>query len=126
MFQHGGDMKRQAHREVLKHLIKMAQGMMMKGLGDSEEAGDKVKEAMHEGGGGEEMHDAHNAGEPQESALGDASELNDDGDENFDDYRKREMKRGVKSPLKDRKTMMIVGVKASPMGGAPRGAKMGK
>ncbi len=130
MFQHNqngggaGDMKRQAHRDVLKHLIKMAQGMMMKGLGDSEEAGDKIKDALAEGSPGEEAQES-----PAEEKLEiDAGEGDSGDDEKFDDYRKKEMKRGNKSPLKDRKSMMIVSARAAPMPSMARGngGKMGK
>ncbi len=131
MFQHnqngggGGDMKRQAHRDVLKHLIKMAQGMMMKGLGDSEEAGDKIKDSLSEGSPGEEAHESP-ADEKIEIEAGEAPDADD---ENFDDYRKKEMKRSNKSPLKDRRSAMIFSARsASPMPSMSRGGggKMGK
>src|SRR3954464_8311213 len=107
----GGDMKRQAHREVLKHLIHMAQGMMMKGLGDSEEAGDKIKDSLTEGSAAEEAHESP-AEEHAEEAAGEAPDADD---ESFDGYRKKEMKRSNKSPLKDRKSMMVISARAAPM-----------
>ena len=98
--------KRHASREVLKHLIKLAQEMMLKGMGDDEGAGDKIKEAMLEGapeGGGDEP-----GGEVEVSVDLDEG----DGDDEFDEYKKKEMKRGNKSMIKDRQTMSVMSAKA--------------
>ncbi len=85
------------------------------GTGDDEDAGDKIKEAMVEGSPEEE------AGESPDVEI---SEQAADGgdDENFADYKKREMKRGNKSPIKDRKVafMMVKGPQKSVGGGKGR------
>lgn len=94
-----------AAKHVLRKLIALAHQEMMNGDGDDEAAGDKVKEAMSEGSADEE------SSEPEALADGD-----EEGEESFSDYRKKEMKRGNKSPIKDRKVAVMM-VKPKAVGG---------
>lgn len=98
--------KASAKKDVLKKLIEMAQEMMMEGMGDSEEAGNRISEAMQDG----------SAVAEGESAEVDGDVSLEGEDDDFDDYRKAEMKKGLRSPIKDRKVAIMVA-------GRPRAGK---
>ena len=97
------DKKVAGYRAVLKQLIAMAQEAMMDGMGDDEETGDKIKEAVVEGAGEE-------SGEAEASEGGEA-EGEETSPDQLRDYMREEMKKGKRSPLKDgRQVAMVVGV----------------
>ncbi len=103
------DEKKSAKHDVLKKLIQMAQEMMMEGHGDDEEAGNKLSDAMKEGSLAEEAAESPE----EEKAEGDDM----DADE-FGDYKKKEMKRGLRSPIKDRKVAIMVAARPAKMSNA--------
>lgn len=91
------DVKKQASRDVLKKLIAMCQQMMVDGMGDSEAAGDEVKDKL-----GDELQE-----EPVEAAAEDGAE-SDSEPSSLQEHIRSEMKKGKRSPVKAGRSVAIM------------------
>ncbi len=102
-----------AASDVLKHLIRMAQGMMMKGHGDNEEAGNKISDAMKDGSLAEEgSPEEEHMESPEEEAKEDATGGPDD---DFEEYKRLHMKNKQNHSLPTRKSAVMMLATKSPI-----------
>lgn len=93
-----------AKRDALKGLICMAQKMMAEGHGDDEEIGEQMVEGVSE------------MGEPESGLAKLVKEAETEENEALDpEYQREYMKGSRKSPLTDRKSLMITALKATPV-----------
>lgn len=105
---------KESQREILRKLISMAQEMMMEGQGDDEGAGDKIADSLKDGSLAEEPS------EEVAEAMPGAEDAEQGPEDLFKDYRNSEMKRGGRSPIKDRKVAVVVAARPAKAHGKGR------
>lgn len=102
---------KESMRHVLRQLIKEAQVMIMEGMGDDEEAGEALSEKLSDGMMSDEEGEYCDACDSKDCKCEEeyAEEGHSDDEDDFEAYKKSEMKKGNKSPLKDRAVAVTFG-----------------
>ena len=95
--------KNKAQRDVLKKLIAMCQQMMVDGMGDSEEAGESIKEGL-----GEQLAEGAPQEEAAESPVEEQAEVDVGEGDNLKDRIRDEMKKSNRSPVKSGRSVAIM------------------